>query len=219
MQSALPESYRLEEIAAVPGSGAGPFVTGRVLAVDLDAGELDLDLAGQTRRARVATGCLVRPIETDRVLAFCADDEVFVLQVLERGGPNYATLALPGHGNLAIEGETVSLKARQRLALKADSVDLQARTLAFIADKTTWLSKALTGIVERWRISARSHEVSADTLTEKALTRIAVIDRLDSLRAESRSVKVAGIASETAQSKVIAVVDDLRMDGKRITMG
>lgn len=219
MQSSLPENYRVEAIVADPKPAASPFVTGRVLAIDLDAGELDLEIDGQTRRARVATGCLIRPIEADRVLALCADDAVFVLQVLERVGPNYATLALPGHGNLAIEGETLSLTARQRLAIKADAFDLRARSLAFIADKATWLGKALTTIVERWQSSAKSHEISADTLTTKAVNRVAIVDQVDSLRTQTQSVTIAGIASESAQSKVMTVVDDLRMDGKRITMG
>ncbi len=34
-----------------------------------------------------------------------------------------------------------------------------------------------------------------------------------------RVVTVTGVAAETARSKVVAVADDLRMDGKRITMG
>jgi hypothetical protein len=105
------------------------------------------------------------------------------------------------------------------MALKADNLDLRSRSLSVVADKAVWLGKALTAVVERWRVSARSHEISADTFSEKAVTRVAIVDGVDTLRAETRSVKIAGIASETAQSKVIAVTDDLRVDGKRISMG
>ncbi|TCR64182.1 DUF3540 domain-containing protein [Bosea sp. BK604] len=213
----------LESLLAAEPAQAEPAIAGLatavVAAVDEDAAHADLQLGGASLRAAVAVSCLVRPIPGDKVLAFRGDGEAFVLGVLEREAPNYATLALPGHGNLAIEGETLSLTARQRLALKADGLDLQARTLAFIADKATWLGKALTAIVERWHVSAKAHEVSAETMTAKAENRIAIVDQVDTLRAQTQSIKIAGIVSETAQSKVIAVSDDLRMDGKRITMG
>lgn len=190
-----------------------------VLSLADDAAHVEITLAGAACRAAIAVSCLIRPVPGDRVLVYRSGGEAFVLSVLERSGPNYGTLALPGHGNLAVEGETLSLHARQRLALRADSLDIQARMLAFVADKTTWLSKALTAIVERWHTSAKTQEVITDSLTVKAVNRITIVDEVDTLRAQTQSIKIAGVASETAQSKVIAVTEDLRMDGKRITMG
>lgn len=195
------------------------LVIGEVLACD-EAGQMAvIELEGVRIDAAVAVSCLIRPLVDDRVLVARGEAGTFVLAIIERGAPNYATLALPGQGNLAIEGETLSLRARQRLALKAESLDLRTRALTILADKATWLGKALTALVERWHVSAKTQEVSADTLTVKAGTRVAIVDELDTLRAQAQTVKIAGIASETAQSRVIAVTDDLRMDGKRITMG
>jgi len=56
-------------------------------------------------------------------------------------------------------------------------------------------------------------------MVEKAVTRTAVVEETDTLRAETRLVKVGGMAAESAASKVVAVADDLRLDGQRITMG
>lgn len=195
------------------------LVIGRVLACDGAGQVVAVMVEGERLDAAVAMSCLIRPMVDDRVLLARGEAGTFVLSIVERDAPNYGTLALPGHGNLAIEGETLSLTARQRLALKGDRIDLQARTLAFIADKATWLGKALTAVVERWHVSAKTQEVSADTLTVKAVNRITIVDQVDTLRAQTQSIKIAGVVSETAQSKVIAVTDDLRMDGKRITMG
>ncbi len=210
----LLEARPPEAAAAVEG-----MAVAAVLSLADDAAHVELALAGAACRAAVAVSCLIRPAPGDRVLVYRGGGEVFVLSVLERSGPNYGTLALPGHGNLVVEGETLSLSARQRLALRADSLDIQAKGLTFIADKTTWLSKALTAIVERWHTSAKTHEVSTDDLTVKAVNRVTIVDEVDTLRAQTQSTRIAGVASETAQSKVIAVTEDLRMDGKRITMG
>jgi sigma-54-dependent transcriptional regulator len=141
------------------------------------------------------------------------------LQVLQRDGIAGATLALPGDGAISVEAETLSLTGRQHLALTGARLDLQAHTLALMAGTTTWLGKVLTGVVERFTLSARRHETSAETMIEKSADRTVIVDGTDSLRAETRVVKVAGIASETAQSKVVAVAEDLRMDGKRISLG
>lgn len=204
---------------AAAGVAAGEMTSATVLSLAPDAADAELAIAGVACRAAIAVSCLIRPLPGDRVLAYRSAAEVFVLAVLERSGPNYGTLALPGNGNLAVEGETLSLVSRQRLALKADTLDVQAKALAFVAEKTHWIGKALTTIVERWHSSARTHEVSADSLTVKAVNRVTIVDQLDSLRAETQSTRIAGVASETAQSKVVAVAEDLRMDGKRISMG
>jgi hypothetical protein len=73
-------------------------------------------------------------------------------------------------------------------------------------------------ITDRFRSSARVQEASADQLTVKAVERFAIIDHIDSLQTETQVTKVTGIATESAHSKVISVTEDLRMDGKRVTV-
>lgn len=206
---------------AEPGELAarGALHVGQVAEV-LDEGALAIvDVDGRSHRAAIAVGCLVRPLAEDRVLVVLVGAEAFVLNVLERPAPNYATLALPGRGNLAIEGETVTLSSRQRLALRADAMDLRANALTVAADKTTWLGRLYTLIVERLRSSAKIQEASADTMTVKAVDRVAIVDRADSVQAGAQSTKIETVSTTTAQSAVIAVVDDLRIDGKRVSVG
>ena len=196
-------------LAAFRSADAFPTVA-TVVAVSDESDRVEMEGAGERYEAAIALGCLIRPQPGDTVLTVRHGRTAFVVQVLQRAGPHHATLALPGRGSLALEGETLSLTARRRLSLRGDRLDLHGRSLAFLAETTTWVGKVLTGVVERFRISAHSHETSAETLIEKAGHRTAIVTGM---------VKVAGIASETAQSKVIAVADDLRLDGKRITMG
>ncbi len=108
--------------------------------------------------------------------------------------------------------------ATKRLAV-AYATALVPCSLALVAETMTWLGKLLTGVVERFTLSARHHETSAGTLIAKANERTTLVEGTDSLRAETQLVTVAGVASETAHTKVIAAAEDLRRDGKRIAVG
>jgi hypothetical protein len=190
----------------------------RVLSVDEDGATVHLDAQGVRLTAAVAVGCLVRPMPQDLVLVFSDATQSFVLTVLERAGANWGVVALPGRGNMSIEGETVAIAVRQRMSLRADSIDVQTKMFAVLADKATWIGKLYTLIADRFRSSARVQESSADQLTTKAVERFAIIDRIDSLQTETQATRVTGVATETAHSKVITVTEDLRMDGKRVTV-
>ncbi len=211
---------RLPRRPAVALPPIGGTIAGARVAETGEAGDrVELERDGLRWPALVSVSCLVPPRAGDTVLVFHDGDEAYVIQVLRRGGDGPVTLALPGRGPLAIEGETLALIGRRRLALTGDRLDLHGRSLALVAETTTWLGRVLTGVVDHFRISAKTHETSAGTLVEKATDRTAIVEGTDSVRAETRVVTVTGIAAETARSKVVAVTDDLRMDGKRITMG
>ncbi|MCP1835388.1 hypothetical protein J2R76_003725 [Bradyrhizobium sp. USDA 4532] len=192
--------------------------TARVVSVNKDGSAVEVEVAGARHTATVALGCLVRPMPQDVVLLFTNVEQIFIVTVLERTAPNNGMVGLPGGRNMSIEGETITIAARQRLSLRADSIDLQTKLLAVLADKGTWIGKLYTLITDRFRCSARIQEASAEQLTVKAVERVAVIERIDTLQTETQAIRVTGIASEMAHSKVIAVSEDLRLDGKRVTV-
>ncbi|MGY8683188.1 DUF3540 domain-containing protein [Bradyrhizobium sp. UFLA05-153] len=192
--------------------------TARVVTVDENGVASEVEVAGARHAATVAFGCLVRPITQDLVLVLSNAGQVFVLAVLERRTSSCATIALPSGGNISIAGNTIAIAGRQRMSLRADTIDLQTKLFAVLADKATWIGRLYSLIADRFRSVTRIQEASADSLTVKAVERIAIIDRIDSLQTETQAVTVTGIASETAHSKVIAVTGDLRLDGKRVTV-
>ncbi|MGY8669083.1 DUF3540 domain-containing protein [Bradyrhizobium sp. UFLA05-109] len=192
--------------------------TARVVTVDEDGAMSEVEVAGARHTAAVAFGCLVRPIPHDLVLLFSDAGQIFVLAVLERGTSSCGTVALPSGGNMSIEGDTIAITGHQRMSLRADTIDLQTKLFAVLADKATWIGRLYSLIADRFRSATRIQEASTDLLTVRAVERIAVIDRIDSLQTETQAIKVTGIASETAHSKVIAVTEDLRLDGKRVTV-
>ncbi|MCC8956967.1 DUF3540 domain-containing protein [Bradyrhizobium sp. Pear77] len=190
----------------------------RVVSVSDDGSAVEVETAGARHTATVAVGCLVRPIPQDMVLLFTEAERGFVVTVLERADSSGGMVALPGDRNMSIEGETITLAARRRLSMRADSTDLQTKLFAVLADKGSWIGKLYTVIADRVRCSARIQEASAEQLTVKAVERVAVIERIDTLQTETQAIRVTGIASEMAHSKVIAVSEDLRLDGKRVTV-
>ncbi|MEK9282261.1 DUF3540 domain-containing protein [Bradyrhizobium sp. ISRA442] len=192
--------------------------TARVVSVSEDGSAVVVEVAGARHTATVALGCLVRPMPQDAVLLFTNVEQVFIVTVLERTAPNGGMVSLPGERSMSIEGETITIAARQRLSLRAGSIDLQTKLLAVLADKGTWIGKLYTLIADRFRCSARIQEASAEQFTVKAVERVAVIERIDTLQTETQAIRVTGIASEMAHSKVIAVSEDLRLDGKRVTV-
>ena len=195
------------------------LVRATVVSLTPEGARAQIHVGGSLSAADIALGCLIRPLPGDSVLALLEDDKGTILQVLGRAVAERATLALPGGGGLSIEGEVLSLSARETLSLTGERVDLRGRSLALVAETMTWLGNLLTGVVERFTLSARHHETSAGTLIAKANERTTLVEGTDSLRAETQLVTVAGVASETAHTKVIAAAEDLRMDGKRIAMG
>ncbi|WP_084305359.1 DUF3540 domain-containing protein [Bradyrhizobium sp. ARR65] len=190
----------------------------RVVSVSEHGTAVEVEVAGARQTATVAVGCLVRPIPQDVVLLFSEAERAFVVTVLERMASSSGMVGLPGGRNMSIEGEAITIAAHHRISLRADSIDLQAKLFAVLANTSTWIGKLYTLIADRVRCSARSQETSADSLTVKATERIAVIERIDSLQTETQAIRVTGIASEMAHSKVIAVSEDLRLDGKRVTI-
>ncbi|MET4331072.1 hypothetical protein ABIB80_006930 [Bradyrhizobium sp. i1.15.2] len=192
--------------------------TAHVVSLSDDGSVMEVEVAGARHTATVAVGCLIRPIPRDRVLLFANVEQSFVVTVLERAASNDGMLGLPGCRNISIEGETITIAARQRISFRADSIDLQAKLFAVLANKGTWIGKLYTLIADRVRCSARTQEASAELLTVKAGERVSVIERIDSLQTETQVIRVTGIASETAHSKVITVSEDLRLDGKRVTV-
>jgi hypothetical protein len=206
-------SERVQTLESEPTTGH--HIAG-VVSVDDDGATAGVEFSGARRQATVAISCLVRPLPGDRVLLYCDASRTFVLNVLEREGANWSVVSLPGRGNLSIEGETVAIAARQRMSLRADSIDLQSKLLAVLAERATWIGKLYTLIADRLRSSAQVQETSADTLTVKAVERFAIVDRMDSLQAEMQATKISGVATETAHSKVISVTEDVRIDGKRV---
>jgi hypothetical protein len=194
------------------------LVTGKVTG-DKVAYGVEIEIGNEVFPALVAFGCLVRPIAGDRVLAARTPAGVFVLSVLERLVPDSATLSLPSGGALAIEGNDISLVARDEFSIDARSIGVRGQKFNLVADTLSALARTATWVAEQLRISAKTQETVADTISSKSLDRVAVVERADVLRAQTLSQTIAGVSVTSAPIAVIATTEDLRLDGKRVTVG
>ena len=186
---------------------------------DLGASGVELEIGNEVVAARLGFGCLIRPVAGDHVLAVRTPRGVFVLAVLDRLVPDSATLSLPLGGALDLEATDIRLVARQGVSIDAGSVDVRSKRFTVVADSLTLFGRVANWVAEQMRISAKTQETVADTLSAKAFDRIVIVERSDVLRAGSVSQTIDNVSVTSAPAVVIATTEDLRLDGKRVTVG
>jgi hypothetical protein len=186
---------------------------------DMTPRGVEVEVGTELIPTQVAFSCLVRPVAGDRVLLSRGAEGVFVLAVLERLLPDRATLALPSGGALAIEAEGVSLVARKEFSIDSDTVSVRSQKFRVVADSLTLFGRIAHWVAEHIAISAKAQETVADMVSVKALDRVSVVERTDVLKAGSLSQSIDDVAMTTAPVAVIATSEDLRLDGKRVTVG
>jgi hypothetical protein len=201
-----------------PNIGATLLATAKMI-LDLGPQGVEVEVGAEVVRARVGFSCLVRPISGDRVLLSRGPEGIFVLAVLERLVPDRATLSLPSGGALVVEAEGIDLVARNEVSIDAHSVGVRSQKFKVVADSLTLFGRTANWVAEHMRVSAKTQEVVADTLSSKALDRVAIVERTDVLRAGSVSQTIDNVAVTSAPAVVIATSEDLRLDGKRVTVG
>jgi hypothetical protein len=186
---------------------------------DLGASGVELEIGNEVVAARLGFGCLIRPVAGDHVLAVRTPRGIFVLTVLDRLVPDSATLSLPLGGALVLEATDIRLEARQGVSIDARSVDVRSKRFTVVSDSLTLFGRVANWVAEQMRISAKTQETVADTLSAKAFDRIVIVERSDVLRAGNVSQTIDNVSVTTAPAVVIATTEDLRLDGKRVTVG
>ena len=214
-----PSSSKSHALLEPETSGDETSVTTGKVTNDLGEAGLEIEIGDEIIAARVSFGCLVQPIAGDRVLAARTPGGTFVLSVLERLVPDSATLSLPSGGSLLFEAANIRLVARNETTIDAPRVDVRAERFNVIADSLTLLGRIGNWIAESLRVSAKTHETVADTLSAKAIDRVTIVEHADVLHAASVSHTIDNVAVTSAPAVVIATTEDLRLDGKRVTVG
>ncbi len=194
------------------------LVVGTLLA-RLDEGAVLLDLGAGPVAGRRAFSCLVEPIAGDRVLVARSLQGLHLLAILDRPTADGAKLDLPGGGALTLSAVDLRLSARRQAVIEAPSVTFRGAGLTVVADTITLLGRLATLVADTIRLSSKTQELSADTMASKSLDRVTIVERTDVLRAGRLIQTIEETAVTTAPIAVIATGEDLRLDGKRVTVG
>ncbi|WP_269585960.1 DUF3540 domain-containing protein [Roseibium sp. Sym1] len=202
-------------------------VTGTVTGGEAgqDSGMFDLLVSGKPVRARRAVSCLVEPRVSDTVALLSTAEGVFITDVLLRSEEEAQALHINAlrndgtrqdfvlsAGNLRIDAEEGLEATGKRLAFRFDSMLMSSRQLALVGKK---LMTSMLDIVT----NAKTQLASFETTSTKTRNRVDRVVETDQLRAGSIQTQADTVALTQAGSALTVAKEDIRLDGKRISMG
>jgi hypothetical protein len=192
--------------------------SGRVLRRS-EAGAVVL-VGGREQASRCAASCLVVPEPGDLVLLAAHPTERFILAVLHRPGSAPAVLsATTPSDQMVLSAGKLALKAKDDIELTAPQATIRSGRLTFAADALAFVAKLLTQTLGRWQSSSQNMDMVATDMATKAARRVTLVDESDMLQAGSVLQKIQSTSVTQAEAVVIAVNEDLRLDGARVTVG
>ncbi|MGU3492573.1 DUF3540 domain-containing protein [Xanthobacteraceae bacterium A53D] len=170
--------------------------------------------------AQRAYSCLIEPQAGDVVLLASAGETPYVLAVLSRLLPDAAALSVPGARALGIAAQRLELQGGEVLALQsAKDVEIRGAALRIRTDLFALVGRAVSLIADRLRTTARRSETVAEQIAIQAGERTSLVRGPDISEAGLLVQKVEGVASTTATTAVLVAKEDVRFDGKRVTVG
>jgi len=185
----------------------------------------DLLVSGKTVQARRAVSCLIEPGTSDTVALLATAEGVFITDVLlrpdEAGQPAQINVARDDGRpqDLVLSAGTLRFDAR-------DSLEASGKTLSFRFEAILMTSRQLALVGKKLMTSmldivtnAKTQMASFETTSTKARNRIDRVTEADQLKAGSIQTQADTVALTQAESTVFVAKEDIRLDGKRISMG
>ncbi|MCK7613495.1 DUF3540 domain-containing protein [Roseibium sediminicola] len=167
---------------------------------------------GNQIHAFQATSCLLAPVIGDTVLVFQGPEQAFVLSVLAREADVTAELGVAG-------ARDVALKAEGHLALAAPDVQVSARRMTVLADTLMQTGKKLVSNFSRTLETYVDKMVNARTITTTAQSRSSAIKETETLKAGILVQNIDTVATQNSEISMITAEEDVRLDGKRVSVG
>ena len=198
-------------------------VTGHVEGWSVEGYRVTMD--GRTLVAEQAVSCLVEPVEGDTVALLETDQGVFITDVLRRpAGPN-RTLHLNLNGAdgvqqpVTLSAESLSIETKTDIKARGRRLSFRFDDMAFAAHKLTVVGDKLLQILREATSFAKKTIAASETTATVARIRTDQIAEIDQVRAGMRTSETESVSVDRAGAAVIVARDDVRVDGKRISMG
>lgn len=168
---------------------------------------------GEDLFARQASSCLLAPAVGDRVLAYFEGSETFILSVLMRAD----TALIP---EISVpDAASMRLAAPEELELAAPDVTLRASRMGFVAETIVQSAGAMTLHAKRVVEAIVDKFSSVRSITLKAETRSARIEKTETVTAGTLLHTTEGVSVQNSEISLINAKQDVRLDGERVSIG
>jgi len=198
--------------AATAERAGGSLDTGTVKALVTEREAMVTLANGDQIHAFQATSCLLAPVIGDTVLVFQGPEQAYLLSVLDRQAEVTAELGVSGT-------KDVTLKAQGHLALSAPDVQVSARRMTVLADTLMQTGKKLVSNFSRTLETYVDKMVNARTITTTAQSRSSAIKETETLKAGILVQNIDSVATQNSEISMITAEEDVRLDGKRVSVG
>lgn len=197
------------EQTAAAGTGLD---TGIVKALVTEQEAMVTLSSGEEIHAVQATSCLLAPVIGDTVLVFNGPEQAFMLSVLTREAAVTAEIGVTG-------AKDVAIKTSGSLALSAPDVKVSARRLTILTENLMQTGKQLVNNFSRSLETYVDKMVNARTITTTAQSRSSAIKETETLKAGILVQNIDSVATQNSDISMITAEEDVRLDGKRVSVG
>ncbi|MET1414294.1 DUF3540 domain-containing protein [Roseibium sp. HPY-6] len=172
-----------------------------------------------------AVSCLVGPEVGDIVVLMDTGEGAFITDVLRREAEAAGSLKIDlsradGSPQQAVlSAGSLKLEADERLDASAGEIAFQFKNLLMSGDQVAMVGRKLVTSMQEILTQAGKLLATYDMTSTRAQHRIDSVTETDQLKAGSIQTQAETVAISQAGSAIVVAKEDVRMDGKRITMG
>ncbi|WP_299479555.1 DUF3540 domain-containing protein [uncultured Roseibium sp.] len=197
--------------------------TGKI--VSKHAASFEVLSTGSSIIASRAVSCLVAPEVGDIVVLMETGEGAFITDVLRREAEADGNLKIDlsrtdGSPQQAVlSAGSLKLEADERLDASAGEIAFRFKNLLMSGDQVAMVGRKLVTSMKEIMTQAGKLLATYDMTSTRAQHRIDSVTETDQLKAGSIQTQAETVAISQAGSAIVVAKEDVRMDGKRITMG
>lgn len=198
------------------GSSEG-LVQGKI--VEIDGGRFAVAVGDDTVWAARSLSCLLEPAVGDKILLARLDGEAFVLAILDRLLPDVMTLSVPQAKRLVVSAPDLALNAVDRIGLQGREATVQGERVRVLTKSFSLVGQMVAFVADILQSTAHRSETAADHVSVQAGNRTTRVTGADVSDVGMLVQTIEQVSTQSAHTSIMTAKEDLRFDGKRVTVG